>query len=99
MAGERINPERAYLRTLVAEFKLEFPFEGEYLIQTRAIEIGAKIEFENDSIGSPDNLSTHLKSSMRGASRAQIRSWPEDLQRRARGVEAMLEVLYPLDGV
>lgn len=96
MAIERTPQELDYLRTQVDEFRNQFPFEGNYLIQTRANEIGAKIDFEKDSVGPADNLDSYLRSAIRGASKAQINNWPEDLRRRARGVEAVLEVLYPL---
>ena len=96
MVVERVSQDRVYFRVLVAEFRENFPFQADYLIQTRANEIGAKIDFGNDSVGEADNLDSYQRAAIRGASKAQVSSWPEDLRRKAKDVEAMLKVLYPL---
>jgi hypothetical protein len=91
--------ERDSLRMLCLKFREIDEKSFNYLLGTRALEIGVEsIDFDNDKIGGPDRFASFERSSLVGASQVHINSWDEAKRAYAQRVLGLLRELYLVRG-
>lgn len=87
--------ERFALRRMADKFREIDPEGFKFVLGTHALQIGERIDFENDRLKGPDGLGSFERSALRGASMTQIESWSSERQEDAQKVFGLLAQLYP----